>query len=142
MHGLKMNKISISLITVLYLGFLGTIEAAESATSADHLSGAALQREDQQKIENLKRKREDLVREGGDPSVIDGLIKLAEEILALNDKRHKVHDATKSFERAIGLFSEDIKKIIDEANKVIDSEATNAVNNAKLSALIHPQSKD
>ena len=63
MHGLKMNKISISLITVLYLGFLGTIEAAESATSADHLSGAALQREDQQKIENLKKQVEKFKKE-------------------------------------------------------------------------------
>ena len=136
-----MNKIAISLIAVLYLGFLGTIKAAESVAPAG-LSGAALQKEDQQKIENLKRKKEELLREGGNASVIDDLIKLAEEMLALNDKRHKVHEATKSFEKAIGIFSEDIKRIIDEANKVIDSEATNAVNNAKLSALIHPQSKD
>ena len=136
-----MNKIAISLIAVLYLGFLGTIKAAESAAPSG-LSGAALQKEDQQKIENLKRKKEELLREGGNASVIDDLIKLAEEMLALNDKRHKVHEATKSFEKAIGIFSEDIKRIIDEANKVIDSEATNAVNNAKLSALIHPQSKD
>ncbi|MEI7492988.1 MAG: hypothetical protein WCJ92_00100 [Alphaproteobacteria bacterium] len=136
-----MNKIAISLIAVLYLGFLGTIKAAESVAPAG-LSGAALQKEDQQKIENLKRKKEELLREGGNASVIDDLIKLAEEMLALNDKRHKVHEATKSFEKAIGIFSEDIKQIIEKINKILDDQATAAVNNAKLSALIHPQSKD
>ena len=136
MHGLKMNKISISLIVVLYLGFLG---AAHGSDASAPLGGRDLLEQDQAQIKLLEQKLEEFKGSGGDAAVIQAYIDLAKEMVELNNERHALHEATKSFERAVGIFSKKIEANIQKVNEFLKTQADVAIYNSRAVAMLQPK---
>jgi hypothetical protein len=126
-----MNIFKIIILTVL-LALIGVVHAAKGADAevadSDTPGGMELLKKDQALIDELQAK----LKESGGNTVIQELLTLAEEMKELNNQRHQMHEATKQYDKAFGIFSKGIEKIIDKVNQVLTAQADEAIKNAKV----------
>jgi molecular chaperone DnaK (HSP70) len=95
----------------------------------------ALLKEDEKQIAMLKGKKAELEKKGGNTAIIQSYIKLAEEMKELNNERQGLCDATESFAKAVGIFSEKIKGNIQKVNKVLADNVEAVIKIAELQSL-------
>lgn len=114
----------LALIGVVHAGKKADAEVEDSATPG----GMELLKKDQALIDELQAK----LKESGGNTVIQELLTLAEEMKELNNQRHQMHEATKQYDQAFGIFSKGIEKIIDKVNQVLTAQADEAIKNAKV----------
>ena len=129
-----MNK-NIFLVAIISFGFLSSVYGDTSSP----LGGMALLEQDKKQIKSLEGKLAEFEKSGGDASVIQAYIDLAKEMMELNNERHALHEATKSFEGAVGIFSKKIEAIIQKVNEILANQADAAVKNSQAIALLQPK---
>ena len=105
---------------------------------SEHLGGQALLEKNKKQIELLKAKGDELKKEGGDVREIDDLVALNERLITVNNQRHELHEATKNFAEAVGVFSRNLEDDMAAIDEVIEKMADVAINNAKIAALASP----
>ena len=103
------------------------------------LGGKALLEQDEKQIEALEGKKAELEKAGGDSTQVEGFIAVAKEMVELNNERHALHEATKSFAEAVGIFSKKIEANIEKVNGILATQAEAAIKNAQAVALLQPQ---
>ncbi len=103
------------------------------------LGGKALLEQDEKQIEALEGKKAELEKAGGDTTQVEGFIAVAKEMVELNNERHALHEATKSFAEAVGIFSKKIEANIEKVNAILATQAEAAIKSAQAVALLQPQ---
>lgn len=119
---------------LLFSSFIGATYAVQEGDKP--LGGKALLEQNQKQIDLLKEKLEELKHAGGDTSVLEDFILVAEEMMELNNERHALHEATKSFAEAVGAFSKKIEGNIQKVNQILDHQAETAIKSAQAVALL------
>lgn len=132
----KLFLILLAFLSLKNIAAAGTSNVSSPTTSSKKLSGMDLLKADENQIALLNQKLEELKAAGGDVTVIQSYIKLAEEMRDLNNKRHELHAAVKGFEKGVEIFSENIKEIIEKVNEILTAQSEVAINNAKVAALL------
>ncbi|MCE2716489.1 MAG: hypothetical protein ACK4V2_02765 [Pseudomonadota bacterium] len=148
-----MSKLTTVLLALLISLSLKNMEAAESVSrdavkrepaaaankGKEPISGLALKQEDEAQIALLQGKFKEAQDSGAQEStllIIQSYIDLAKEMKELNDKRHALHEAVKGFEKGVGVFSEEIKAIVQKVNSILAAQAEQALKNAELRKLL------
>ncbi len=131
----RMNRLTLIILAVLILGIQENVRAAVMPESDEKLHGDVLLQND----EALKAQLNALKAAGKDVSNDEKLIRLMEE---LNNMRHDFHDAFRKFAKVVNdfasagdFYSEKVKTIINEVNKIIKEKI---VMETRIAELVGP----